>query len=48
MIKHPGDPSGADRMSVPCFLHPEADVFLSEKYPTAAHYLEERLAQIQK
>ena len=44
------NPKGADmtkpRLSMPLFLHPRVDVFLSDRYPTAAIYLKERLAEI--
>lgn len=35
-----------DRLSVPTFIHARPDTFLSEKYPKARLYLEERLRQL--
>eukprot|EP00040_Diaphanoeca_grandis_P004287 m.27916 g.27916 ORF g.27916 m.27916 type:complete len:295 (-) comp15834_c1_seq1:201-1085(-) len=46
VIKHPGDPQGAERMSIPCFIHPKADIYLSPAHPTAEHFLNERLAKL--
>ena len=37
---------GLDRMSVPCFIHPKGDTYLSERYPNAADFLTERLREI--
>lgn len=34
------------RMSIPLFLHPREDVFLSEKYPQSEKYLNERLSEL--
>lgn len=34
------------RFSMPLFMHPKADVFLSEKYSTAESYLHERLVEL--
>mgnify|MGYP000116020433 CR=1 FL=1 len=34
------------RMSMPLFMHPTADTYLSERYPTAEDYLDERLKEI--
>ena len=34
------------RMSIPLFLHPREDVFLSDKYPRSEGYLNERLSEL--
>lgn len=43
-------PEGADasraRMSVPTFLHPDPADYISERYPTAKDYLQERLREL--
>ena len=38
---------GTERMSIPCFIHPKADIYLSTKYTTANDYLMERLNELQ-
>jgi len=48
VIKHPDDPMNAERMSIPCFIHPKAEIYLSEKHPTAEHFLSERLRKINR
>lgn len=35
-----------DRMSSPCFIHPKAEAYLSEKYPEADIFLTERLLEL--
>lgn len=34
------------RMAIPCFIHPYADVYLSERYPEADIFLTERLMEL--
>uniref|UniRef100_A0A7S1B8L2 Fe2OG dioxygenase domain-containing protein n=1 Tax=Corethron hystrix TaxID=216773 RepID=A0A7S1B8L2_9STRA len=46
VVKPPGGGGGKDRLSVPIFIHPKPDVYLSEKYPRAQLYLEERLREL--
>ncbi|WP_119344654.1 2OG-Fe(II) oxygenase family protein [Facilibium subflavum] len=46
VVKPKGEAQGLDRMSIPCFMHAKADVFLSEKYPTADAFLQERLREL--
>jgi len=41
-----GEAAKRDRMSMPTFLHAKADVFLSDQYPTADAYLQERLREL--
>ena len=41
-----GEAAKRDRMSMPVFLHAKADVFLSDQYPTADAYLQERLREL--
>lgn len=41
-----GDSAPKDRMSMPCFIHPKPDTYLSDRYPTAKGFLEERLREI--
>lgn len=38
--------TAVERMSVPCFIHPRSETYLSDKYPTADGYLKERLDQL--
>ena len=33
-------------MSIPCFIHPHENVYLSDKYPSASIYLNERLNEL--
>jgi isopenicillin N synthase-like dioxygenase len=44
------NPAGAEakaaRMSIPTFVHPKAEVKLSDRYPTAESYLKERLREL--
>lgn len=35
-----------DRMSMPCFIHPKPDTYLSQRYPTARSFLDERLREL--
>ena len=46
VINPEGEQARKARMSMPCFIHAKADVYLSEKYPTAEHYLHERLLEL--
>jgi len=46
VVKPEGEAKGVDRMSIPYFLHPKGDIYLSEKYPTAEKYLDERLKEL--
>lgn len=46
VTKPEGEKSGVARMSTPLFLHPHAGDFLSDKYPTAKEYLDERLREL--
>lgn len=38
--------ANSSRFSMPMFIHPRADVFLSKKYITAEQYLDERLIEL--
>jgi len=40
------DSQHKDRMSMPLFLHPSGGTYLSEKYPKAKEYLDERLKEL--
>eukprot|EP00929_Paragymnodinium_shiwhaense_P041845 TRINITY_DN21731_c0_g1_i1.p1 TRINITY_DN21731_c0_g1~~TRINITY_DN21731_c0_g1_i1.p1 ORF type:complete len:299 (-),score=67.03 TRINITY_DN21731_c0_g1_i1:261-1157(-) len=40
------DSAPKDRMSMPCFIHPQPNTYLSERHPTAAQFLDERLRQL--
>ncbi|MCF6765311.1 isopenicillin N synthase family oxygenase [Thiotrichales bacterium 19S3-7] len=46
VVKPEGEASGIDRLSTPCFMHPKEDVYISERYPTAKDFLDERLRQL--
>ena len=46
VVNPKGTNKSEDRMSLPCFLHAKADSYLSEKYPTADHFLQERLSAL--
>ncbi|KAK3243894.1 hypothetical protein CYMTET_37866 [Cymbomonas tetramitiformis] len=46
VVKLDDEVGGTDRMSCPCFLHPHADVYLSDKYPTSRKFLLERLSEL--
>ncbi|GAB4224833.1 MAG: 2OG-Fe(II) oxygenase family protein [Francisella sp.] len=46
VIKPESEKENIDRMSTPCFIHPKSDVYLSEKYPQAKLFLEERLKEL--
>ncbi|WP_440683025.1 2OG-Fe(II) oxygenase family protein [Cysteiniphilum halobium] len=46
VVKPEGEAQGVDRMSIPCFMHAKADVYLSDKYPTADAFLDERLIEL--
>ncbi len=46
VIKPEGETENIDRVSTPCFIHPKADVYLSDKYPTAEDFLLERLKEL--
>lgn len=46
VTKPEGEDSSKARMSTPLFLHPYADDYLSEQYPTAKEYLDERLREL--
>ncbi len=45
-VKKPADDDGSDRVSTPCFIHPKPTVYLSERYPQASDFLEERLREL--
>lgn len=44
-VVNPGS-NNTSRYSMPLFVHPRADVHLSDKYKRAEHYLHERLAEL--
>ncbi|MCF6767437.1 isopenicillin N synthase family oxygenase [Thiotrichales bacterium 19S11-10] len=46
VVKPEGEAKGTDRLSTPCFMHAKADVYLSDRYPTAADFLNERLREL--
>lgn len=46
VIKPADADDSADRMSIPCFIHPKPDTYLSNRYPTAKQFLDERLREI--
>jgi isopenicillin N synthase-like dioxygenase len=46
VINPTGDAAKRDRISMPTFMHAKKDVYLSENYPTADHYLQERLKEL--
>lgn len=46
VVKPEGEDQSKARMSTPLFLHPYASDFLSDKYPTAKGYLDERLREL--
>lgn len=46
VINPAGDKAKEARMTIPTFIHPKADVWLSDKYPTADGYLKERLGEL--
>eukprot|EP00588_Corethron_pennatum_P009287 CAMPEP_0194274694 /NCGR_PEP_ID=MMETSP0169-20130528/7718_1 /TAXON_ID=218684 /ORGANISM="Corethron pennatum, Strain L29A3" /LENGTH=357 /DNA_ID=CAMNT_0039017961 /DNA_START=38 /DNA_END=1111 /DNA_ORIENTATION=+ len=46
VVKPGGQPAGTDRLSVPIFIHPQPETYLSEAYPRARLYLEERLREL--
>ncbi len=46
VLKPTGAAAKRDRMSMPTFMHAKADVYLSERYPTADYYLDERLKEL--
>ena len=46
VVKPEDEIDGMDRMATPCFIHAKPDCFLSEKYPTAQGFLDERLREL--
>lgn len=46
VVKPEGEIENLDRVSTPCFIHPKPEVYLSEKYPQAGIFLEERLKEL--
>lgn len=46
VVKPEGEEAGRARMSIPTFLHAHADDYISENYPTAKQYLDERLREL--
>lgn len=46
VVKPEGEIKNLDRVSTPCFIHPKPEVYLSEKYPQAGIFLEERLKEL--
>jgi isopenicillin N synthase-like dioxygenase len=46
VINPEGSSRGEARMSIPTFFHPKAKIKLSDKYPTAEGYLNERLREL--
>lgn len=46
VVKPDGEVTTLDRMATPCFLHAFPGTYLSEKYPTARLFLEERLREL--
>lgn len=46
VVKPEGEIAGRDRLSLPLFVHAHAEDYLSEKYPTAKQYLDERLKEL--
>eukprot|EP00239_Pterosperma_sp_CCMP1384_P002531 CAMPEP_0197852568 /NCGR_PEP_ID=MMETSP1438-20131217/20945_1 /TAXON_ID=1461541 /ORGANISM="Pterosperma sp., Strain CCMP1384" /LENGTH=384 /DNA_ID=CAMNT_0043466681 /DNA_START=67 /DNA_END=1221 /DNA_ORIENTATION=+ len=46
VVKKEDKIGGPDRMSVPCFMHPYPDVYLSKRYPTSQDFLMERLREL--
>ncbi len=46
VVNPTGGAAKKDRISMPTFMHAKKDVYLSEKYPTADSYLQERLKEL--
>ena len=46
VVKPDDEIESVDRMAIPCFIHPHADVFLSDRYPEADIFLTERLMEL--
>ena len=46
VINPKGSGSREARMSIPTFFHPKAEIRLSDRYPTAQTYLDERLREL--
>ncbi len=46
VVKPEGEQAGVARISMPLFLHPHADDYLSPQYPRAEDYLMERLREL--
>ena len=46
VINPPDEESNVARLSMPLFMHPSADIRLSDQYPKADLYLQERLKEI--
>lgn len=46
VIKPESEKENLDRISTPCFVHAKSDVYLSEKYPRAEIFLDERLKEL--
>lgn len=45
-VINPSENNNSSRFSMPLFLHPRKDVYLSDKYTSAEGYLNERLAEL--
>ena len=41
-----GEDGSGDRMSCPCFIHPIAGTYLSDKWPCSEDYLMQRLREL--
>ncbi|QIV95554.1 isopenicillin N synthase-like dioxygenase [Allofrancisella inopinata] len=46
VVKPEGEAENVDRISIPCFIHPKSDVYLSQRYPQAGDFLNERLKEL--
>lgn len=46
VVKPKGEQAGKPRMSMPLFLHPAQDVPMSDRYPTARDYWNERMQEL--
>ena len=46
VVKPEVETKNVDRMSTPCFIHAKSDTYLSDKYPTAEKFLDERLREL--
>lgn len=46
VVKPQDEKENLDRISTPCFIHPKSDIYLSDKYPRAEIFLNERLKEL--